>query len=143
MCRGPSTSIPKYLRSLFGKIRARSPTFNRAASWVCHCDKTESRKVVADASTLRLTMRLSDARLRHCETKLIYPNHRPLSLAQRRRDPRSLEPIVRPTCRTEGIHSQFATLAWLSRTSYRDGNHDEMPAHTELALPQGNPNPAH
>ncbi len=40
-----------------------------------------------------LTMRLSDAGARG-QTKLIYPNHRPPSLAPRRRDPRSLEPIV-------------------------------------------------
>src|SRR6266851_6027388 len=39
-------------------------------------------------------MRLSDARLRRRQSKMLYPNHRPL-LAHRRRDPRSLEPIVR------------------------------------------------
>ena len=42
-----------------------------------------------------LTMRLSDAGLRQRQTKALYPNHRPHSLAQRRRAPRSLEPIVR------------------------------------------------
>src|ERR1700723_2442920 len=40
-------------------------------------------------------MRLSDARLRRRQTKLLYPNHRLPSLAHRRRHPRSLEPIVR------------------------------------------------
>ena len=54
----------------------------------------------SDAATLRrrvirpLTMRLSDAGARR-ETKLIYSLSSTPSLAQRRRDPRSLEPIVR------------------------------------------------
>ena len=40
-------------------------------------------------------MRLSDARLRRRQIKLVYPNHRSPSLAHRRRYPaRSLEPIV-------------------------------------------------
>jgi len=46
------------------------------------------------AEPVRLTIRLSDAGLRRRQTKLIYPNHRPHSLAHRRCDPRSLEPMV-------------------------------------------------
>jgi hypothetical protein len=44
---------------------------------------------------VRLTIRLSDARLRRRKTKLFYPDHRSHSMAYRRCDPRSLEPIVR------------------------------------------------
>jgi hypothetical protein len=42
-----------------------------------------------------LMMSLSDAGFRPHPTKLIYLNHRLPSLAYRRRDPRSLQPIVR------------------------------------------------
>jgi hypothetical protein len=42
-----------------------------------------------------LTMRLSDARLRRRQTKLIYPNHRPSPWLTEDATPRSLEPIVR------------------------------------------------
>ena len=40
-------------------------------------------------------MRLSDAGLHQRQTKALYPHHRLSSLTQRRRHPRSLEPIVR------------------------------------------------
>ena len=57
-------------------------------------------------------MRMSDARWRRHTTKLIYPNHRLPSLAHRRRNPRSLEPIVSGT--STGPQSLAIRSTWLT-----------------------------
>src|SRR5258708_1645932 len=50
---------------------------------------------VARFTTSHLTMRLSDAGLRHRQTKMLYPNHRLPPWLTEDTTPRSLEPIVR------------------------------------------------
>jgi hypothetical protein len=55
---------------------------------------TLTTRTTRNQLAMRLTMRLSDAGLRQRPTKLIYPDHRPHSLAYRRRGPRSFQPIV-------------------------------------------------
>jgi hypothetical protein len=61
-------------------------------------------------ATCRLTIRLSDAGGRRRKPKLIYPNHRLSFLAQRRRAPRSLEPLARPNCNDYEIRYSTRTL---------------------------------
>ena len=60
----------------------------------------------------RLTMRLSDAGLRQRQTKALYPDHQPPTLAHRRRDPRSLQPIVRSMLQTQQIALKAKTSAF-------------------------------
>jgi hypothetical protein len=75
---------PQGLNRICRNVRAP-----RAARWI----RVDWRQLagLADLELFgisRLTMRLSDAGLRRRQTKLIYPNHRPHSVAHRRRDPR-------------------------------------------------------
>src|SRR5258708_5088786 len=64
------------------------------------------------AATWRLTIRLSDARLRRRQTELVYPNHRPTPWLIEDVASRSLEPIVRRYAR------DFSTQPILN--TYRD-----------------------
>jgi len=70
-------------------------------------------------------MRLSDARLRRRETKLIYPDHRPTPWPSEVVAPRSLEPIVRCALEGPAHHLYYSVLAmrlaprtWTVRTRH-------------------------
>jgi hypothetical protein len=82
------------------KVEVKTTTTTIGATTVL---KKECRRFI-----VRLTMRLSDARVRSRKTKLIYANHRPPPWLTGNDTPRSPEPIVRCLVLRSGIVRRYS-----------------------------------